>query len=159
MINGNSKEYINGLKKEIRRVKILLSKTEDIKAESEANSNLIVSALNTNIKIYQKKINRLNKELKKATGVSYDTRKIVNEINSDTFKGCVYEICKILPKTFEVSDIYVFGESLAVKYPNFDRNSIFGDNINNGIRSCVDQLSNQDGLLERLGYNSYRVRR
>jgi hypothetical protein len=86
-----------------------------------------------------------------------EAKNLINSINADSFNGYIYEICKTFNGIFNVGDLYVYAEALAAKYPNYDRSSRHGDHIITSIRSGLAKLSKHEGLIERLGYDSYRV--
>jgi hypothetical protein len=147
------KAYVKGLKKDLKRVESLKAQAEAIKAAAIAEGDYEnMEKLNVNIGNFQSKIDGLNIELGKG-----NTKKIVDGINADTYKGIIYEICKTFDGVFSIEDVYAYKEMLAEMYPNIDRNSVYGDNIENTIRGAMANLSKWDGVIERLGYNAYRV--
>jgi uncharacterized small protein (DUF1192 family) len=152
------KAYIKGIKKDIRRLNGLKSKVEAIKAEALTDGNYGVNGLDANIANYQSRIDDLQALLAKQTAIkTAEAKVIIDGINADTYKGCVYELAKTFDGVFKSSDLYVFGEALAAKYPNFARSGPYGDNIENNIRGALSVLNNKDGLVEGLPNNMYRV--
>jgi hypothetical protein len=152
------KAYVNGLKRDIRRLNGLKSRVEAIKDEALAGGSYGIGALDANIANYQSRIDDLQALLAKQTAIkTAEAKVIIDDINADTYKGCVYELTKTFDGIFCVADLYVFAEALAAKYPNFNRAGIHGDHIVTTIRSVLAKLSKHDGLIDRLGYDTYKL--
>jgi hypothetical protein len=113
------------------------------------NNRELLNAIRTEHALFEAKIENLIR--------NEEAKVIIDDIDASTYKGCVYELAKTFDGPFRSSDLYVFGDALAAKYPNYNRNGAFGDNIENNIRGALSVLNNKDHLIENVGNYNYMV--